>query len=141
MLVSSSSGVCKSHDALRTARYGGGLRIEYALTTDLPDDRPATTWQFDLFATPPDPLRHADVPIDPLHGLFVQLSDTCQCGSRDVAVGEGKGPHRASFFCSRCDRHRGWMSNEAHAFLTEVVKNFGKPTVPIRIRRKKNEGD
>jgi hypothetical protein len=65
------------------------------------------TIQLDLFEVLSDPPRHADVPIDPLHGLSVQLSDSCQCGSCDVVIGEGKGPHRASLFCRRCDGHRG----------------------------------
>jgi hypothetical protein len=97
------------------------------------------TIQRDLFAAPSDRRRHlAAAPADPLRGLAVQLSDRCQCGSHDVVIGEGKGPHRASLFCSRCEKHRGWMANEAHAFVAEVVKKFGKPTAPIKIQRRKN---
>jgi hypothetical protein len=99
------------------------------------------TIQFDLFAASSDPLNHADLRIDPLHGLSVQLSDVCQCGSCDAVIGEGKGPHRASLFCRQCERHRGWMPNEAHAFVAEVVKKFGKLTTPIRIQRKRSEGE
>jgi hypothetical protein len=73
---------------------------------------------------------------DFLRGLAVQLSDRCRCcGSYDAVIGEGKGPHRAAFFCSRCERHRGWMANEAHAFVSEVVNKFGKPPTLIKIRR------
>lgn len=91
------------------------------------------TIQLDLFGAR---RRHlAATAADPLLGLVVQLSDRCQCGSGHAVIGEGKGPHRASLFCSRCERHRGWMSNEAHAFVTEVVEKFGKPTTPITIRR------
>jgi hypothetical protein len=94
------------------------------------------TIQFDLFTTPSDlPCRAAAAPTDPVQGISVRLSDRCQCGSCDAVIGEGKGPHRASLFCSRCERHRGWMANEAHAFVAEVVKKFGKPTAPIRIQR------
>ena len=94
------------------------------------------TIQLHLFAAPSDRGRHLTAaPADPLRGLTVQLSDRCQCGSYDAVIGEGKGPHRASLFCSRCERHRGWMANEAHVFVTAVVKKFGKPTAPIRIRR------
>ena len=97
--------------------------------------------QPDPVATRCDSRRRADAPIDPLHGLSAQLSDTCQCGSREAIIGEGKGPHRAAFFCSRCESHRGWMANEAHAFVSEVVKKFGKPTTPIKIRRKRSKGE
>ena len=99
------------------------------------------TMQFDLFTASSNSPRHADGLIDPLHGLSAQLSDTCQCGSHDAVIGEGKGSHRAAFFCSRCEGHRGWMANEAHAFIAEVVKKFGKPTKPIKIRRNNSEGE
>ena len=93
------------------------------------------TIQLNPFASPTDPPGRAETPVDPLYGLSAQLSDTCQCGSYDAVIGEGKGPHRAAFFCSRCEQHRGWMANEAHAFVSEVVNKFGKPPTPIRIRR------
>jgi hypothetical protein len=99
------------------------------------------TMQLELFAGPGDPQGNERAPIDPLNGLPAQLSDTCQCGSSDAVVGEGKGSRRASLFCRRCERHRGWMENEAHAFVAEVVKKFGKPTKPIRIQCKKREGE
>jgi hypothetical protein len=99
------------------------------------------TMQLKLFAGPADPRCSARPPIDPLHGLSVQLSDACQCGSCNAVIGEGKGPHRAAFFCSRCERHRGWMANEAHAFIAEVVKKFGKPTKPIKVQRNNSEGE
>ena len=99
------------------------------------------TMQVDLFAAPPDPPCHADVPIDPLCGLSLKLSDACQCGLRDAVIGEGKGAHRAAFFCSRCEGHRGWMANEAHSFIAKIVKKFGKPTKPIRIRCNNSEGE
>ena len=94
------------------------------------------TFQLDLFASSAAPQSNAQAPIDLLHGLSAQLSDTCQCGSTDAIIGEGKGPHRASLFCGRCGKHRGWMPNEAHAFVTAVVQKFGNPTTSIRIRRK-----
>jgi hypothetical protein len=97
------------------------------------------TAQLDLFTAPANqPSRSPTTPADPLCGLVVQLSDRCRCGSCHAVIGEGKGPHRASLFCSRCEKHRGWMANEAHVFVAEVVKNFGKPKVPIRIQRSKN---
>jgi hypothetical protein len=101
-----------------------------------PQRGPAMTILPDLFAAPSDRHRHlAGAPADPLRGLAVQLSDRCQCGSYDAVIGEGRGPYRASLFCSRCERNRGWMGNEAHAFVTQVVEKFGKPTTPIAIRR------
>ena len=99
------------------------------------------TMQLELFAGSVDSQGHERVPIDPLHGLSAQLSDPCQCGSCAVVIGEGKGPHRAALFCSRCEGHRGWMANEAHSFIAKVVKKFGKPTKPIRIRRNNSEGE
>jgi hypothetical protein len=33
------------------------------------------------------------------------------------------------------------MPNKAHAFVTELVKRFGKPTTPIRIQREKSKGE
>ena len=99
------------------------------------------TMRLKLFASRSHPQGHAWAPIDPLHGASARLSDKCQCGSSDAVIGEGKGPHRAAFFCSRCERHRGWMPNEARAFIAEVGKKFGKPTKPIRIQRKKREGE
>jgi hypothetical protein len=99
------------------------------------------TMQLELFARPVDLQGHAQAPINPLHGLPAQLSDTCQCGSRNVVVGEGKGPHRAALFCSRCGAHRGWMANAAHAFVSKIIEKFGKPTTSIKIRRKLSEGE
>jgi hypothetical protein len=96
------------------------------------------TVQLDLFTAPANQLRRsAAAPADPLNGLVVQLSDRCRCGSCHAVIGEGKGPHRASLFCARCEGHRGWMPNEAHAFVAEVIRKFGKPKVPIRIQRSK----
>ena len=93
------------------------------------------TTQLDLFAAPSDRRRHlAAAPADPLCGLAVQLSDRCQCGSYDAVIGEGKGPHRASLFCNRCERHRRWMANEAHAFL--VTSKLSRNSVSQHPRSK-----
>ena len=32
-------------------------------------------------------------------------------------------------------------AEEAHAFVFEIVQKFGKPTFPIKIRRKQSEGE
>jgi hypothetical protein len=97
------------------------------------------TIQLNRFTARVDPQRRSNAPIDLLYGLSAQLSDTCQCGLHDAVIGEGKGPHRAAFFCSQCERHRGWMANEAHAFVTALIRKFGKPPRPIRIRRQKTK--
>jgi hypothetical protein len=94
-----------------------------------------------LFPAPPHPQSIAGARADQLHGLSVQLSDKCRCGSSVAIIGEGKGPHRAALFCNRCEQHRGWMPNEAHAFLSEVVRIFGTPKTPIRVRRKQTIGE
>jgi hypothetical protein len=94
-----------------------------------------------LFHAPTDPQSIAGARADQLHGLSVQLSNECQCGSRIAAIGEGKGPHRVTLFCNRCEEHRGWLPNEAHVFLTEVVRIFGTPKTPIKIQRKQSKGE
>jgi hypothetical protein len=74
--------------------------------------------------------------LSPLGGLSVILPNSCRGCGHDVArIGPPVGPHLAGLRCTRCDRHRGWMSRTAHEFLTEVVNKFGRPTVPIAIRR------
>lgn len=89
-----------------------------------------------------EPLKWDEPSGDHLRGLAVQLSDGCpSCGSRDAIIGKGKGPCHAALFCTRCARHRGWVPNQAHAFVTEVVKKFGRPITPIRIQRKQNAGE
>src|SRR5262249_47121489 len=86
--------------------------------------------QLDLFAAV------AATPASALQSLAVQLPDCCQCGSYQAVIGEGKGPHRASLICSECQRHRGWMTHESHAFVTEFTEKFGKSATAIQIRRK-----
>jgi hypothetical protein len=70
-----------------------------------------------------------------LFGLRVSLPDPCRCGHAVTRIGEPKGPHLAALHCARCGAHRGWLPREAHTSLTEVVKQFGRPTDPIAIRR------
>ena len=92
------------------------------------------TTQLDLFTRPPDLPRHSPAaPTDPVQGISVRLSDRCQCGSCDAVIGEGKGPHPASLFCSRCERHRGWLANEAHVSLLKLSRNSAsqRPRLPF----------
>jgi hypothetical protein len=71
-----------------------------------------------------------------LVGLSVRIPDPCRSCGHDVAkIGPTVGPHFAGLRCTRCDRHRGWLSRIAHQFLVEVVNKFGRPTEPIAIRR------
>lgn len=77
---------------------------------------------------------------DPLIGLIVTLPDRCKCGTHEAIVGPGAGPHLASLRCGACEAHRGWMSATSHAFLTETIKQFGRPEAPIVIKRSKSGG-
>jgi hypothetical protein len=47
----------------------------------------------------------------------------------DVATG----PHAALLRCAQCDRFRQWLPRAAHEFLREVVRQFGRPTEPVKI--------
>jgi hypothetical protein len=77
-----------------------------------------------------------DVKSAPLTGLAVVMPRPCKyCGSTDAVIGAGSGPHAASLICE-CERQIGWMSKEAHTFLTETVRQFGRPTKPMRISRR-----
>jgi hypothetical protein len=72
---------------------------------------------------------------EPLEGLKVRLLDVCSCGSAVALIGAGAGPHCASLHC-RCGKHRGWVSTEVYKFLMAVLKKFGRPSVPVVIRRR-----
>jgi hypothetical protein len=74
-------------------------------------------------------------PRDPVLGLTVKLPTWCRaCGCTLATIGAGKGPYIAALFCSECSTFRGWVSHEAHRFLSEITKNFGPPIEPILIR-------
>src|SRR5262245_35480922 len=71
-----------------------------------------------------------------LIGLRVMLPAPCpRCCSSIAALGAGKAMHKASVIC-QCERYLGWVSAETYSFLTETVRNFGKPTEPIQIRHR-----
>ena len=83
------------------------------------------------------PLEDTSAPSDnPLIGLVVDLQQQCKCGAYVVVVGAGKGPHLASLRCEACDEHRGWLSQQTHSFISETIKQFGRPTEPIKVRRR-----
>jgi hypothetical protein len=82
-------------------------------------------------------LLHAPIlrtSVHPVHGLAVRLPDPCSCGSRASVISEGTGRHSASLFCSQCRSNRGLLPLQVHAFLTEIVKSFGRPAASIEIR-------
>ena len=89
--------------------------------------------QLDMFITTPEERG-------PLAGLNVRLPDHCRCGGDVARIGPPAGPHLAELRCARCEQHRGWLPREAHRFITETIKNFGRPTEPISIRRGNAEG-
>ena len=55
-----------------------------------------------------------------------------RCNGTAATIGAGRGPHCASLMCV-CGRHLGWMSRQSHGFITATVRQFGRPTEPIRI--------
>jgi hypothetical protein len=91
--------------------------------------------QLDLFSEPPS---KAEENQSPLFGLTVQLSSSCTCGTVSAKIEVGCGPHLAGLRCSACGVHRGWLSREAHRFVAEVAKKFGRPSSPIVIRTNTN---
>jgi hypothetical protein len=68
-------------------------------------------------------------------GLTVVVPDACKCGERRATIGAGAGPHVAALHCCRCGLHRGWVPHETHDFIAELIRDFGRPTTPISIRR------
>ena len=89
--------------------------------------------QLDLFTTTSEERG-------PLAGLAVRLPDACRCGYDVARIGPPAGPHLADLRCARCERHRGWLPRQAHRFITETIRLFGKPTEPIRIQRGSADG-
>jgi hypothetical protein len=56
------------------------------------------------------------------------------CGSNIATIHIGRGPHAAELRCADCGAHRGWMPQEAHAFIKKTAEKFGAPTTPIILR-------
>jgi hypothetical protein len=80
----------------------------------------------DLFGSEAPPLRvQLDRSID---------ARTHCCGSNIAAIHVGRGPHAAELKCADCSTHRGWLPQEAHAFLIKTAERFGTPTEPIVLR-------
>jgi hypothetical protein len=74
-----------------------------------------------------------------LIGLALQMPTPCICGAVTAGIEAGRGPHVAGLRCSACGKHRGWMSHEAHRFITAVAQKFGRPAGPIVVRAKNLE--
>jgi hypothetical protein len=85
--------------------------------------------QIDLFCEPASPPDHQ------LIGLAVQLPDLCKCGDAIAVIGRGKGMHSASLYCRLCNNHRGWVSRTSFDFLRKTIETFGRPELPIEVRR------
>jgi hypothetical protein len=84
----------------------------------------------------PDLFPESLPPADPLYGLAVTMPSHCRCGAFAAAVGESVGPHAAALRCARCGAHRGWLARAEHAFIAEIIREFGTPSTPIVIRRR-----
>jgi hypothetical protein len=84
--------------------------------------------QFDMFATAPS---------TSLVGLQILMSGRCQfCGSNAGVLGSSRAMHYAAVICTRCNRHRGWLSRESASFINSIIDQFGRPTAPIVVRNK-----
>jgi hypothetical protein len=71
-------------------------------------------------------------------GLEVELPSTCQCGAHTAAVCSGTEPYPGELKCSKCGRHRGWVSDKTFRFLSGTIDRFGKPTEPVIVRASAN---
>jgi hypothetical protein len=71
-----------------------------------------------------------------LAGLIVRCRKRpCpDCQSVDCLIGSADVPHPyGQMICVVCDRHRGQINKRAHAFISEIIRNFGRPTEPIQL--------
>jgi hypothetical protein len=74
----------------------------------------------------------------PLLGLQVKIETHAKpcCSEGAIAViGLGAGPHHSRLICESCGQHRGWLSRETAGKIEDIIKQFGRPTEPIIIRR------
>ena len=62
-------------------------------------------------------------------GLSVTLPGRCKCRSLTAVIAKD-----TSLECSVCGARRGLLPREADSFLRQIIKRFGRPTVPIKIR-------
>jgi len=77
-----------------------------------------------------------------LTGIAVVDRGCRWCGNTALVIsGPGAGPHAAALACPRCHRNGGWLRKEAAAFVTEIIKKFGRPTSSIVVRNPPIERD
>jgi hypothetical protein len=73
---------------------------------------------------------------DDLIGLTVRPDDDCPaCGEGVSIIKAAKPPHVGALVCVGCGKHRGWLPRHARDFITETIKQFGRPNEPIAYRR------
>ena len=73
---------------------------------------------------------------DDLIGLTVRPDDDCPaCGEGVSIIKAAKPPHVGALVCVGCGKHRGWLPRRARDFITETIKQFGRPNEPIAYRR------
>lgn len=72
---------------------------------------------------------------DPVVGVEIIIPKRqCTCEHTTFVTGPGKAMHKAALVCAKCGKHGGWLSAEAHSFVAETIRHFGKPTEPVVIR-------
>jgi hypothetical protein len=77
---------------------------------------------------------------NPIVGLSATLPGRPyrQCGSINATIeSTGRAMHHGSLRCS-CGQFRGWLSRNTYEVVTAFIKEFGRPTEPIEIRRSTN---
>ena len=67
--------------------------------------------------------------------IYAELSERCDCGSVNAQICVCSRGRAASVRCPMCGKHRAWVSHQTIAFISEIIKRFGRPTAPIKIRR------
>src|SRR5262249_52789822 len=86
--------------------------------------------QSDLFP------QSAPAPSPP--GMLVELDRTSDrelpCHDNLAFVCATKTMHAAELRCCTCDAHRGWLSKDAHNFITTTAARFGAPAEPLTLR-------
>jgi hypothetical protein len=74
-----------------------------------------------------------------LAGLIIRCRQRpCpECQSIDCLIGSADASHPyGETICVVCDRHRGQLSKRTHAFISESIRNFGRPSEPIQLHIK-----
>jgi hypothetical protein len=73
-----------------------------------------------------------------LEGLVVrcQQKPCPDCRCVDCLIGMND-----ELVCLVCDRHRGQLRKRTHAFISESIRNFGRPIEPIQLRINSSASD